>query len=513
MPTLSFETVLTGDPSTEISFKYNGPGVYILGFHRDNIFYPLYVGIATEMRKNMINHYKGTRLGFSNRHPIFDVIPKSEDDTDNMDKVYSDINLMNQIGNNNHHLLFNVVKQNFDTLIWFNDANFFNQYFSPLYVSKKSKKNEENIAEMFDPNGGHYDEMILRSKNRIDIHQRIAAHKIILNANLKYRKDNFAFTYAPMEKIASCFNSGFKKGKRPIETEESKVAHTLNCLGIYPHSKVECNACQCDVDLTKIDKYLYKSTNPLHEKYIGTELPIKFRKTAQIIISRFATEADRWKPVTEKSNARKYQLPEVVMSNKLNCSKDNYLDGYLGLYQYHSESSKEGKIILFHRAIEEVSQNFISSNENISRLTLEHATDALTRVVLAHEIGHWIHHYLTSVGCDSSYCKFFSGNQPESKEMKEAIAQYIAKHALSTDDNALALFDYILVNQKPIYRGHETLEKDGSMKGLDDMIVRLHRYRQFKEPMKTIDEFLKCTKIDPSDSIIRAQKLKGAYSV
>lgn len=509
-------------------------GVYILGVMHPlqaEVFCPLYVGKILKrsggLGKNIIRHYHSDRDGFFKGNSLFDV-------NRNMTEVYSDIHTLyyphpRKHGNKLAKILH--ISNNHNTLLWFNSPEFYNTIFKQpgLYsTNHNSEVNRERQSEMHLPNGGHWSSMIAKAQNSnnpaLEASIRNTMH--LYDKALACMKSNFAFTYAsisPTEMNLMGTDLSIEEAITKIELDKYNLFTYSRARGL---KSVKNYIPFVTVDLSALNLFQNNpTTGPNNNANHSIAIISQSKSTAeksqggssdlvQQIIHQFSLKFDIWNP-KRKPDSSEFHTPNIKLTEK-DCNKniaENWLDGVLGAYIYSSDSAQEGRIELHTKCLKWHAEKFEASDSNTSNMSRSRALRALTRVVLAHELGHWIHHYLDSLGCDSGYCKYFSGKPDESEIIKEAIAQYITKHALIKDEDAMALFEYILLNQDSIYRGHEILEKDGSMKTLDDMIVQLHRYRQFKEPMKTIDEFLKCTKIDPSDSIIRAQNLKGKYSM
>jgi len=242
--TLSFEPVRIGDPSSWTGLSQKA-GIYILGVmdpKQTDVFCPLYVGKILSSKglglgSNIVDHYIIGRNGWADRHSIFDIVNKG------MASVYSDIQLMNQIGNRDHHRLFHAVKNTNDTLLWFNDPNFLTQYFISLYSTKAKNNNKENHKWYFAPGG--VQSQITQNIGKLNIpnlKKAIMDHGKQLTDNMKHRIDHFAFTYAEVgdADIASAYPPPCSSRKK-LSEEETATKKELEKMNIFTYSAAGTN--------------------------------------------------------------------------------------------------------------------------------------------------------------------------------------------------------------------------------------------------------------------------------
>ena len=113
----------------------------------------------------------------------------------------------------------------------------------------------------------------------------------------------------------------------------------------------------------------------------------------------------------------RFDHPYVGLSyeDTSNC-KENTFDGYLGMYSYEKDMlEREGRIILFRNPIKREAQQYSMERS----IPFEDCHTDFKKIVLLHELGHWIFHYLRTA--ESRYNSCY---QLYSIELQEARAQY-----------------------------------------------------------------------------------------
>jgi hypothetical protein len=158
----------------------------------------------------------------------------------------------------------------------------------------------------------------------------------------------------------------------------------------------------------------------------------------------------------------KWDLPVIIISDEEPISKtDNILDGVLGIYFLENKWKSEGRIVLYHKNIRKAS-NEIAKNNPIDP---KFAYISLTKIVLLHELGHWIHHWkLPTRPADKTEedCHYNNNFKDQSTELKEAIAQYYVWLAIEKEPAIIDVFEKLLIDQGPVYHGQKELIKQGA---------------------------------------------------
>lgn len=139
-----------------------------------------------------------------------------------------------------------------------------------------------------------------------------------------------------------------------------------------------------------------------------------------------------------------YDLPYIGISShdKVN-RKEDILDGLLGMYSYDENHLEiEGKIELFMNPILQFSEKY--SLEKSMPFIDCHIN--LLKIVLLHEVGHWIFHYLPSKKSHYNSC-----HNLFSRELQEAIAQYFVIKAIDGNEPLNDLFIWLWKQQSALY--------------------------------------------------------------
>jgi|GEM_PF-5760126 len=139
----------------------------------------------------------------------------------------------------------------------------------------------------------------------------------------------------------------------------------------------------------------------------------------------------------------KYDLPYIGISDEEKIIvREKYFDEVLGIYRSVGHDwDHEGRIVLFIKNIEKVAEEYA----NEFHLSVEDCIVDLTKIVLLHEIGHWVFHYMPANGsfCNRHYDQIFP-------ELHEVIAQHFVVKGISKDESLKRMFDW-LINDNPPY--------------------------------------------------------------
>ncbi len=275
------------------------PGVYIVGVKipvigQEEKFCPLYVGISNNLQSRLKEHHNNkiiTKTGgyLNSRKDLFDIVNEP------IQNVYSDIEIFNQFKNNKNLYdpynlsSFDAVKINHNSLIWYPDAHFFDNY---LNVQKLS---EYPLKDGRLDNVGHFES--IRSGGDLDsIHKKDSACgadglKIkILEVKNKI-ENNFYFIYATLDSISTELSkdenaelfqdavdyrknkiysipgnkeNGVKRQKGPgmriCEKVESTTKEALKGIGIHTYGAVSVKNGVLNIDLSDIQNDLVNMT-------------------------------------------------------------------------------------------------------------------------------------------------------------------------------------------------------------------------------------------------------------
>ncbi len=138
----------------------------------------------------------------------------------------------------------------------------------------------------------------------------------------------------------------------------------------------------------------------------------------------------------------KYDLPYIGISDEeKKIAREKYFDGVLGIYKSVGHDwVHEGRIVLFIKNIEKVASGYA----NKFQLPVEECIADLTKIVLLHEIGHWLFHYMQENGS-------FSNRHYDqiSNDLHEAIAQHFVIKGIGNDASMKRMFDWLIKDNPP----------------------------------------------------------------
>jgi|688.fasta_scaffold584948_1 hypothetical protein len=169
----------------------------------------------------------------------------------------------------------------------------------------------------------------------------------------------------------------------------------------------------------------------------------------------------------EDSTGLKWNLPVIIVCEKEPIYKrENILDGVLGIYFHEKKWKSEGRIVLYPKNIQKASDEIVSALKD-DEITIdpEFAYDSLTKIVLLHELGHWIHHWklpTKPVDKTEENCHYNFNFKDQSTELKEGIAQYYVWLTIEKEPALIEVFEKLLIDQGPVYHGHKELIKQGA---------------------------------------------------
>jgi hypothetical protein len=170
----------------------------------------------------------------------------------------------------------------------------------------------------------------------------------------------------------------------------------------------------------------------------------------------------------EKFTGLKWDLPVIIVSDEEPIyKKEDILDGVLGIYFHEKKWKSEGRIVLYPKNIQMASDEIVSALKD-DEITIDpkFANIALTKIVLLHELGHWIHHCklpTRPVDKTEKDCHYNNNFKDQSTELKEAIAQYYVRFAIDKELTLIEVFDKLLEDQGDLYKGHKELIKQGEI--------------------------------------------------
>jgi len=159
-----------------------------------------------------------------------------------------------------------------------------------------------------------------------------------------------------------------------------------------------------------------------------------------------------------------YELPDSIEISDDECVFMNEEDIFdrLGCYKKQEGIDKEGKIILYKKCIESFGTRFFEQNRHLlSFASLTDCINMVYKIVLWHEFGHWITHWMS----DSKGNKWndtFWYLKPNPNDLLEGLAQLFTYYAILNDADVKKLkflFEFMLLGQCAPYHKHIEIMK------------------------------------------------------
>lgn len=180
----------------------------------------------------------------------------------------------------------------------------------------------------------------------------------------------------------------------------------------------------------------------------------------------------------DKVLAHQFRWPEISFSDDRRVIIDPILDGnkmeLFGVYRIENEN-KEGRIIIYHNAIEAAASEFIEVTEASTIQSREQVIKNLTKIVLIHEFVHWIMHWIK----DPNGFRFIPFRYKEEDEIyfHEQFAQLLTYRIIQDDADLVEIFKKLEEKQPLQYKIIDKEEYEG--RNIKDVIKVLEFTRLF----------------------------------
>jgi hypothetical protein len=151
----------------------------------------------------------------------------------------------------------------------------------------------------------------------------------------------------------------------------------------------------------------------------------------------------------------------------------------LGEYRCDTPEN-EGKITIFELCIRKYAAYFLKEPGNLpSVITIEECKDMLKEIVLWHEVGHWITHWMLDKAGNRWNSEMYNVFNSDGKNLHEGLAQLFAHYAISNNQEwrpyQEKIFEMMLKNQTACYLKHIDIlkHKNFSMKNVLNAIQKI----------------------------------------
>ncbi len=150
-------------------------------------------------------------------------------------------------------------------------------------------------------------------------------------------------------------------------------------------------------------------------------------------------------------------IPQCIEISDEECSfmnSDTIFDK-LGVYQ-SQQTNHEGKIILYKKCIENFGIEFYNENHKlVTKITVNDCINAIYKIVLWHELGHWITHWMLDFKKSRWDDRFWELTNPN--DLLEGLAQTYTYYGIINDpevDTLKFIFEFMLLGQSDPYKKH-----------------------------------------------------------
>ena len=210
---------------------------------------------------------------------------------------------------------------------------------------------------------------------------------------------------------------------------------------------------------------------------------------------------------TEEDKIKELVIPENIELSENNCTfifkKTENIFDILGVYQNQNPNS-EGKIILYKKCIEEFGEYFYTENPNLPLYNslsniecIKLSTEMTYKIVLWHELGHWITHWMNDSNGKNWDDRFWTLT-PNPNDLLEGLAQLITYYAIINDpevDNLKYLFEYMLLGQSIPYKKHIDIIKEDNFNWVNCLksieIIRTEFTQDFSNYIRILNSLKK----------------------
>ena len=165
----------------------------------------------------------------------------------------------------------------------------------------------------------------------------------------------------------------------------------------------------------------------------------------------------------------------------------------LGVYRYKANNI-EGEIILFSKCIPKGAERIYEGTiKNSARLNRQYASVAeceelIYKIVLFHELGHWISHWML----DTSGNRWIDDFTNADTNLKEGIAQSFSYFFILRDVDCRKMkfiFEHMLFGQKECYHKHLDIQKSKNF-SMEMFLLAIEKIRAVNPKSQNLNEFL-----------------------
>lgn len=193
-------------------------------------------------------------------------------------------------------------------------------------------------------------------------------------------------------------------------------------------------------------------------------------------------------------------LPSIRISNDectfyddFNNEDTNNIFDLLGVYRYKA-NNVEGEIILFseciHKCAERIYEGTIKNSARLNRhyASVAECEELIYKIVLYHELGHWISHWML----DTSGNRWIDDFTNADTNLKEGIAQTFTYFFILRDVDCRKMkfiFEHMLFGQMECYHKHLDIQNSKNF-SMEKFLLAIEKIRAEKPQLQNLNVFL-----------------------
>lgn len=156
--------------------------------------------------------------------------------------------------------------------------------------------------------------------------------------------------------------------------------------------------------------------------------------------------------------------------------------------------NESGEIIFFEKCIDQYSKSLYENTLYLKGLFIDQldCKNAVYKIVLFHELGHWITHWSTD-SRGKKWSDDFWSLSPNPNDLLEGLAQYLTYHFILTHSKARTLklaFEHMLWGQSSPYQKHVDIQKIIGLSDLESFFRGIEEIRSLPKSSQVLEQFI-----------------------
>ena len=180
-----------------------------------------------------------------------------------------------------------------------------------------------------------------------------------------------------------------------------------------------------------------------------------------------------------------------ISNNECTVKQSENIFDLLGVYKFVAPNSS-GEIIMYSKCIAEYAESMFNNTTYLGIFTsVLECEKFVYKVVLFHELGHWISHWSLDSN-NNFWSDDFWELRPNPNDLLEGLAQYICYYFILHDKDCNKLkftFEHLLLNSSPPYHKHIEIIKH-KKNSFINMLSAIEKIRLKAINDQTLEQFL-----------------------